>query len=289
MKRYYIYEHRTLDGKLFYVGKGTFDKKYSYGGYQRAYSKQNRNKRWKEISKEGYQVIIVFESDDISVILEKENELWEECSFCVNKQINKKFNDYSIYKIDNNLCTFHIFNNIYLVYKSGKILNSKGEQLKTSTNGKGYRIVSFSNGESFRKNMYVHRIIAECFIENPNNLPVVNHIDLDRSNNCSDNLEWTTQKENIIHSVNLSSYKLKDKIKPVYQFTKDGKLLKEWDRCSSVANYYNCTEELIQQACQQKNLKKGFTAKGYIWIYKEDFLNNNNKKFELTKAKYART
>jgi hypothetical protein len=289
MKKYYIYEHRTLDGDVFYIGKGTFNKKYSYGGYQRAYSKQNRSNKWKNIASKGYSVSIIFESDDLNFILQKENELWENCPLCVNKQVTKSFKDYSLYKISDDLYTLHIFGSVYLVFRSGELLNSKGKKLIPSDNGKGYKIITFTNGETIRKNMYVHRMIAECFIENPNNLSVVNHKDLNKSNNCADNLEWVTQQENVIHSLNLSPYRFKDKIKPIYQFTKDGLLMKEWDRCSSVAEYYKCTEELIQQACQQKNIKKGLTAKGFIWIYKEDFLKGNSKKLQLIKEKYART
>jgi hypothetical protein len=49
------------------------------------------------------------------------------------------------------------------------------------------------------KNLYVHRLVAEMFIPNPNNLPIINHIDENRSNNHVDNLEWCTQKENVNH------------------------------------------------------------------------------------------
>lgn len=51
-----------------------------------------------------------------------------------------------------------------------------------------------------RKNCLIHRLVAQAFISNPNNLPQINHIDGDPTNNNINNLEWCSAKENIIHA-----------------------------------------------------------------------------------------
>lgn len=66
-------------------------------------------------------------------------------------------------------------------------------------NGNGYKIVGLQKDYK-RKNFYVHRLVAEAFLENTNNYTYVNHKDYDRANNNFNNLEWCTAKENINYS-----------------------------------------------------------------------------------------
>ena len=62
--------------------------------------------------------------------------------------------------------------------------------------GNGYKKISLWYGHKKFKSVYVHRIVAETFIPNPNNKPCVNHIDCNPANNHVENLEWCTKKEN---------------------------------------------------------------------------------------------
>ena len=72
----------------------------------------------------------------------------------------------------------------------------KGRILKSGTDTGGYLFVQLSSNGN-EKNHSVHRLVAEAFIPNPDNLPQVNHIDEDKSNNCVDNLEWCDREYNI--------------------------------------------------------------------------------------------
>lgn len=76
----------------------------------------------------------------------------------------------------------------------------RGRQKTGTNNGLGYLQVKFTiNGKTCRK--YIHRMVAEAFIPNPNNFTDVNHKDGNKQNNCVDNLEWVSHSQNISHAI----------------------------------------------------------------------------------------
>lgn len=88
----------------------------------------------------------------------------------------------------------------YTISKEGNVKNIKtGRILKPYVNSKGYFQVDIKDSEGKRKEMLVHRLVALCFLSNPHDLPVVNHIDEDKMNNNLTNLEWVTHKDNCNH------------------------------------------------------------------------------------------
>ena len=92
-----------------------------------------------------------------------------------------------------------------MINENGEVFNNDTQQyLKGSIGENGYKYYRLSkNGH--KKMFYAHRLVAEYFIDNPNNFPVVNHIDGNKLNNNVNNLEWVTYSENTKHWKNNSN------------------------------------------------------------------------------------
>lgn len=103
----------------------------------------------------------------------------------------------------------------YIVSSDGRVFSTKTEEeLKQFSNKKGYKEIALQmNGKN--KMIRVNRLIAETFIPNPNNLPQVNHIDGNKTNNDVSNLEWCTCSYNIRHAFENGLYKKARRIKIV--------------------------------------------------------------------------
>ena len=85
-------------------------------------------------------------------------------------------------------------NSFHYVNKKGEILNKFNKKVKPR-NVNGYFALSVCKNKQ-KKELYIHRIVAELFLPNPYNLPEVHHKNNDKSNNNVDNLEWTTKSMN---------------------------------------------------------------------------------------------
>lgn len=84
----------------------------------------------------------------------------------------------------------------YYVTDTGEVWSHRGKKLKGWKNPAGYLQYDLKNNLGFKKH-YGHRLIAEAFIPNPNNLPYVCHKDDNTSNNCASNLFWGTHQDNM--------------------------------------------------------------------------------------------
>ena len=91
----------------------------------------------------------------------------------------------------------------YEVFEDGSIKNDKNRMLKPYLSKRGYYRVKLYDLNGYAKMFQVHRLVAQAFIPNPNNLPEVNHIDGNKQNNSVENLEWCTSEENQKHAEKL--------------------------------------------------------------------------------------
>ena len=151
----------------------------------------------------------------------------------------------------------------YTISDKGEIVNTNtNKELKGYIRKDGYVIISLSKGGKKYK-CYLHRLVAETFIPNPDNLPQVNHKDEDKTNNCVSNLEWITPKDNCNYGTRNERQGLGHS-KPIEQYDLEGKFIKEWDSAAQVERDLGFNHQNISKCClgQQK------TAYNYKWRYK---------------------
>lgn len=116
----------------------------------------------------------------------------------MNNEIWKPIKGYEgIYEVSNLGRIKSLERKVYADFKFGKTRTYKERILKPGIVN-GYQQVKLRDNSN--KIVYVHRLVAETFINNPNNYKTINHIDGNKQNNCVDNLEWCTQKENVRHA-----------------------------------------------------------------------------------------
>lgn len=113
----------------------------------------------------------------------------------------------------------------YEVSSLGRVRKMGAKHVRTLGKHKqGYWLVTLFAADGRKVARHVHRLVAIAFIPNPLNLPVVNHKDSDTSNARTDNLEWTTQKENIRLAMAIRGNWLKGfhgKLVPILRFDPD--------------------------------------------------------------------
>lgn len=116
----------------------------------------------------------------------------------------------------------------------------------------------------------IHRLVAEAFIPNDDNLPQVNHKDEDKTNNHVSNLEWCDSKYNMNFGTAIQR-RVESNSKRIYQLSRDGsEILNVWKGAHEVERCLGWQRSSIS-ACARGAY--GYpTAYGYKWIYAEDLL-----------------
>ena len=120
-----------------------------------------------------------------------------------------------------------------------------------------------------RKDAKVHRLVAEAFIPNPDNLPIINHKDENPSNNCVENLEWCTQQYNITYGTAMQKrIKSNPRVKPVVMLNTNEEFEMEFESSAEAARYIGGNGSNVWAVCN----KRAETYKGKVFMYKDEWL-----------------
>lgn len=179
------------------------------------------------------------------------------------------------------------YEGLYQVSSFGRIkslnYHQKGieQTLKLSSDKDGYKqVILYKDGS--KRNFRVHRLVAEAFIDNPDNLPLVNHKNEFKYDNFVDNLEYCDEQYNSNYGsrnnkVRNSKYGTfftelhkqrisKAKKIPVLQFTMDNEFIRKWEGIVDASRELNICDGHISGCCKGKLKSIG----GFKWRYAEE-------------------
>ena len=168
----------------------------------------------------------------------------------------------------------------YVIYSDGRVWSNKSHKFLSATlRGDYLRVSLFIDGKRTSKN--VHRLVAETFIPNPDNLPQINHKDENKLNNHVENLEWVTPSQNANHATR--NKRISERNKEIFKNTEVKRGLhpeaKQVIMCDAQTHKELQTFDSVASACDFLNNPKAQpnitavckgrrkTAYKYFWKY----------------------
>lgn len=167
------------------------------------------------------------------------------------------------------------YNGDYQISNLGNVKSFKYKKpriLKPHYDKRGYaRLILRKDNNDFGH--YIHRLVAQAFIPNPNNYPEVNHKDENPRNNTISNLEWCTKKYNNNYGTKIERTKantnyleIADKNSiPVLQYDLQGNFIKKWKSANECKRTLGYDNSFIAKCCRGEM----YTAYKHIWKYED--------------------
>lgn len=179
----------------------------------------------------------------------------------------------------------------YMISTYGRVFDIKREKDLMQNDKEGYRVVKLKRINGKQRLVFVHRLVAEAFIpksldENGNERNLINHKDLRPWNNKVENLEWCTQKENVIHAYlnDAINFKEPKDDEHEYYFIYYGKKRGWINQSGEGNNNAKLTNDQVHEIC--KGLEKGKTTKEILKDIGLEF--NNNTKALISNIRQGR-
>lgn len=186
------------------------------------------------------------------------------------------FNGYAVSNMGG-ICSLSRF----LTRKNGVLYLKKGKTMKQTPNSSGYmRVCLTANGEKHR--LFVHRLVAESFVENPLKENCVNHKDFNPKNNTAENLEWVSYRGNVRYSLERGRYERTAEWRSKLKKTLDermGRSVIGRNKTTGEEIFFNALNDVrdfgfnpscVCNCC--KGIRK--THKGFEWKYAPDGIAN---------------
>ena len=155
------------------------------------------------------------------------------------------------------------YEGLYAITSCGKVWSYKRNKfLKARDNGHGYVRVVLTDRNGKTKDHFIHRLVAEAYIPNPDNLPEVNHKNEERAKNNVQNLEWCTRQYNNSYGSRASKF-----VKAVGKKVVCLETGIAYESASAAGRALGINSSGISRAARQPN----YTIKGYHWAFLADY------------------
>lgn len=168
------------------------------------------------------------------------------------------------------------YEGLYQISSFGRVKKTRNKEkiMKGRIRGKGYLAVTLLDKHGEKKDFYIHRLVAEAFIPNLDNLPQVNHKSEIKTDNNVENLEWCDNLYNIRYGTR-SERSAKThtgkrsgcggKNTKVYQYSLEGEFIKVWDSFVAIRNELGIFRSCISKCCRGVYKQ----SHGFLWSYKK--------------------